>query len=380
MVLKNRENISMKTLDDMKFIYNFTNLPKNTKLLSDINSAARKLYEKLSIVNIDTLNISNYNKRSLGKRLEKLISSLQLYSYLLTWVLVDNEIPRSEFVFVDYGGGIGMLSLLAKELGIGTVIYNDIYDVSCNDAEIIGNHIGNPADFYVLGDIEELITFIKKTKFNCNAISSHDVIEHIYDVANFFKKISLLSNNGLTIAMSSGVNIFNPRRRKLEIKRQIEVEHFDRQKKWGHREIDCLKSYLKVRKDIIVNYLIESKRKLSEKEINKLAKKTRGKRRKDILKCVEDYIGKGIYPIELKHPTNTCDPYTGNWMEHLFNPYILKNILVERGFKSRILNGYYGYYKNPIKMLAVNFMNISITILGKQGIRLAPFYIIYGRK
>jgi len=370
----------MKTLDNMKFIYNFAYLPKNTKLLTNINSAACKLYEKLNVINIDTLKISDYNKKCLSKRLNNLVSSLQLYSYLLSLALADNEISEKDFIFVDYGGGIGILSLLAKELGIGTVIYNDIYDVSCKDAKTIGNHIGISADFYVHGNIDELINFIKKSKFNCNAISSHDVIEHIYDIELFFKKIPLLSKDGLTIVMSSGSNIFNPRRKRLEIKRQIEVEHFDQQRKWGHREIDCLESYLKIRKEIISNYLIESNKELSRKEINKLAKRTRGKRTEDILKCVEDYLKKGIYPPELKHPTNTCDPYTGNWMENLFDPYILKTILAKRGFKAQILNGYYGYYKHPIKKLAVNFMNRSIVLLNKQGIRLAPFYIVYGRK
>jgi len=370
----------MKTLDDMKFIYNFAYLPKNTKLLTDINSAACRLYEKLKVLNIDTLNISDYNKRYLNKRMGNLNSNLQLYSHLLSWALAKTEISKNKFVFVDYGAGIGILSLLAKELGVGTVIYNDIYDVSCKDAETIGNHVGNPADFYVQGDIEELINFIKKANINCNAIASYDVIEHIYDIEIFFKRIPLLSNDGLTIVMASGSNIFNPKRRRLEIKRQIEVEYLDQQKKWGDKERDCRKSYLKVRNEIISNYLRDNNKELSEKEINKLAKKTRGKMIEDILKCVEDYLKKGIYPPEPKHPTNTCDPYTGNWMEHLFNPYILKKILVNSGFKAQILNGYYGYYKKPIKKLAVNFMNRSIVLLNKQGIRLAPFYMVYGRK
>ena len=37
-------------------------------------------------------------------------------------------------VLIDYAGGVGDLSLLAKELGIGTVIYNDISDELAKDA------------------------------------------------------------------------------------------------------------------------------------------------------------------------------------------------------------------------------------------------------
>ncbi len=364
----------------MKFIYNYAHLPKNVQLLTDINSAACRLYEKLKGLNINTLNISDYNKRYLGTNFENLLSCLQLYSYILSWALAETEISKNKFTLVDYGGGSGLLSLLAKELGIGTVMYDDIYDVSCKDAEIIGNHIGNTADFYVQGDIEELINFIKKRKINCNAIASYDVIEHIYDIEYFFKKIPFLSNDGLTVVMASGANIFNTRRRRLEIKQQIEAEYLDRQKKWGHKERDCLKSYLKVRKEIISNYLKDINKKLSKKEIDKLARKTRGKRIEDILECVEDYFENGIYPTKPKHPTNTCDPYTGNWMEHLFNPYNLKKILAKKGFKVQILNGYYGYYKNPSKRLIADFFDRSIVLLNKQGIRLAPFYVIYGQK
>ena len=37
--------------------------------------------------------------------------------------------PLNKFTFIEYGGGTGLLSLLAKECNIGTVIYNDIYDL-----------------------------------------------------------------------------------------------------------------------------------------------------------------------------------------------------------------------------------------------------------
>ncbi|MBA7485996.1 hypothetical protein ES707_21548 [subsurface metagenome] len=64
--------------------------------------------------------------------------------------------------FLDYGSGSGMLYLLAKQLGIGTVVYNDIYDVSCHDAKIIAKSIGNEADYYVQGNIDDVIIFFRK--------------------------------------------------------------------------------------------------------------------------------------------------------------------------------------------------------------------------
>ena len=63
------------------------------------------------------------------RKLANLTSNLQLYSYILELALNQPDVSINEFTFLDYGSGSGILCLLAKELGIGTVVYNDIYDV-----------------------------------------------------------------------------------------------------------------------------------------------------------------------------------------------------------------------------------------------------------
>ncbi len=69
----------------------------------------------------------------------------------LAWSLAKSVTQIRKFVFLDYSGGLGMLSLLAKELGVGTVIYNDIYDVACRDSKLIAESVGNEANYYVQG-------------------------------------------------------------------------------------------------------------------------------------------------------------------------------------------------------------------------------------
>ena len=174
--------------------------------------------------------------------------------------------------------------------------------------------------------------------------------------------------------------MLNHFKRRRIIKQQVKAEYYDRKEVWGHKRRDSLKSYLQVRRELITQQLKLRNVIVNEKEIEQLAKNTRGLIKEDIDKSVDEYIESGKIPQALQHPTNTCDPYTGNWMEHLFNPYIIKKVLVEGGFEARILNGYYGFYLSPLKKLAVNFMNISISLLKKEGIGLAPFYIIYGKK
>lgn len=364
----------------MEFMYDCARLPKDQELLVNINSAASRLFDKLRHFDIEALDISDYNKRYFGGILVNLTSALKLYSYILAWSLAKSDVPISRFVFLDYGGGSGVLSLLAKELGIGTVIYNDIYDVSCRDGKLIAESIGNEANYYVQGDIDDVLGFLRTSSINCNAVASYDVIEHIYDIESFFRKIPFLSDASLTAVMSSGANTFNPLIRREEMKRQLEAEYKDRGKKWGHKERDCLKSYLKVRGEMIHKYLQELDKELTEEEIVQIARNTRGMIEADIQKCVDKYLETGRFPPEPRHPTNTCDPYTGNWAEHLMNPYYLGNILSKSRFKVEVLSGYYGRPKDIIKRFLSRILNMAIYISKKQGIRVAPFYTVYGRR
>ena len=303
------------------------------------------------------------------------LSSLQKYSYILSWSTASG-VSLNKFVFLDYGGGAGILSLLAKELKIGTVIYNDIYPISCKDAKVIGELVGNQADYYVPGDIDTVIDFLRTNAIACNSVVSNNVIEHIYDIEGFLKKLCLLSDTSLNVVMASDGSIFNPLIRKSSTKKQLEAEYKDCQKEWGHKERDCLRAYLKVRQKMILNY----SRDLTQEEVDRLARSTRGMIQADIKKSVDEYLKTGEFPREPVHPTNTCDPYTGNWEEHLMNPYHLKTVLSKVGFKARVLSGYYGHPKNVAKRMLANFLNLAIRIFRKQGIRIAPFFMIYGRK
>lgn len=363
-------------LNIMKFMYQYPRLPQDPYILLGINSAACRLFNKLKHLDIFSLDISDYNKRYLNDYNKDMVSKLRLFSYILSWSVAFSDVQLSEFVFIDYGGGSGLLSLLSKEFNIGTVIYNDIYDVSCKDAEVIGESLNIKADYYVHGDFDDVIKFLKKNSIVCNAISSNDVIEHIYDVKGFLKKLNKLSDNSMNLVMATSANIFNPLITRSYMKKQIKEEYTDRNYEWGHKERDTLKAYYKIRKEIIQKYA----KHLNNNEVEHLSKATRGLIEYDIKKCVDKYLKTGQFPKEPNHPTNTCDPYTGNWSEHLMDPYQLKKILSKTGFEVKILNGYYGSYKNIILKLLSTFLNLVINISRKQGIRIAPFIILYGTK
>lgn len=360
----------------MEFMYSCSRLPKNYKLLTDINSAAGRLYKKLKDLDIADLDISDYSKEYLLKHSINLQGTLRKYSYILSWSLTPLTIPLNKYKIMDYGGGTGILSLLAKELKIGTVIYNDIYDVSCKDAKTLGQAIGNESDYYLQGDIDDAITFIKKKFIHINAITSYDVIEHIYDIRGFLRKLHLLSDRSLNVFLSSGANSLNPFKRKALMKQQIEIENNDRVKKYGYKKRDCLKAYSKAREEMIAKY----NKNLTNSEVKRLTRVTRGMMGTDIYQCVDNYLKTNEFPLEPAHPTNTCDPYTGNWAEHLMNPYCLKDVLLRTGFRAEIIAGYWSPPKKSMKSYFGNFLNIIIYLFKKQGIKIAPFYTICGTR
>ena len=361
----------------MKFFYNLADLPKERMLLSNIEKAADSLNDKLDNLDPNMLDISDYNKRYLKKHLSNIRSSLKKYAYILSWSLADTKVALNKFVFVDHGGGTGILSLLAKELGIGTVIYNDIYDVSCRDAKVTGQATGIESDYYIGGDIDTLINFLQMNSISCNAIASYDVIEHIYDIDEFLRKMSSLSDTALNVVMASGANPHNPLVRRKIVKQHLKAEFENRVKEQGHKERDSSAAYFELRKQIILNY----DQSLSNAEAERLTKATRGLIEHEIGKCVEEYRRTGKIFRQPNHPTNTCDPYTGNWAEQLMDINHLKRILLKKGFNVDIKPGYYaGSSRGYFQRSAAPVLNFLIALFKSRGLILSPFYTIYARK
>lgn len=346
----------------------------NTKeLLDQIELAQIRLYEKITNLDIKSLNISEYNQRYLEIKIANLKGILQLYGRLLYIALNDSQISIENFVLVDYGGGSGVISYLAAEIGIGTVIYNDIYDVSCKDFECLSHILGLTLNHIVCGDVDVLVSYLQENAISIDAIISYDVLEHIYDVESHFKKLGDLSGNKFRIVYASGANIENMRYVGSVKKKQIEAENKSRDKQWGHKMRDSLQSFLNVRKHIISEYAPN----LSIELVEKLALSTRGLIKKDIEKCVDKYQLQGNIFYHIDHPTNTCDPYTGNWCEHLMNFEWLEQIVSSAGFSVEIMTGRYNVGGSLLKNCLKRFLNIMIRLLGRRGMFIAPYYVVY---
>lgn len=354
--------------------YNQATLPRNRRLVEDISEAQDRLFDKLTRLDADGIDLSDYNRGYLKRYQAKLRSNLQKFGYILAWALSTNTKPLGDTVLLEYGGGLGILSLLAAEAGVGTVIYNDIYDVSCVDAETIAVLTKNHAQHYICGDLKDIKSFLREQSLSCDAVVCSDVIEHVYDIDEFLADLQRLSNGPLAVAMSTHANPLNPVLRRALAKKQIEVELEDRTYNRDHKKRDSLESYLSLRKKIIRNCAST----LNDDEVDRLAAATRGMIDTDIRKAVLIYAETKIMPRTPDHPTNTCDPRTGNWADRLLHPAQLSESFGEAGFDVDILSGYYGTPDGFAKRLIAPLLDTAIRVFRRQGLRLAPYFVLRG--
>lgn len=361
----------------MRYLERTSNHHRRRKqLLDQITSAQIRLHDKLLKLDLQLAGISEYNQRYLGDKVSALRSQLQLYGHLIYLSVRRSSVSPEHFVIVDYGGGSGMLSFLAKEMGIGTVIYNDIYDTSCKDVNLLSSILELPLDHVICGDINEIISYLQRNGISINAIISYDVLEHIYDVESHFKKLGSLSDGQFRVVYASGANMQNQSYVRGVTSTQIEAEYKSREKKWGDKERDSLRAFFDVRKEIISNYPPG----LSSEQVEELSRSTRGLIQSDIEKCVDEYRQKGSITYRPDHPTNTCDPYTGNWCEHLMDTGWLKQILEDVGFFVEILPGPYPLSGSLLRNIAKSILNAAIQLLGRRAMFAAPYYIVYANR
>jgi 2-polyprenyl-3-methyl-5-hydroxy-6-metoxy-1,4-benzoquinol methylase len=351
-------------------------LPADQKHLKAINAAAQALSAKLANLDLHSLPISEYNQRYLGNYQQKLREGLLRYAFVLAWALDGIDKPLGEVTLVDHGGGTGMMSMLAREAGIGTIIYSDIYDVSAEDARVIGLGMADLADEYLYGDVDELVEFLSEKDILPDVVASNNVIEHIYDIPHFFRALGQFAQPGLRIAMASGANSRNPRVARQLMASHQEKEQEDREATFGHKERDALRAYHTIRREMIQAHAPQ----LADEEVEQLATATRELMEPEILAVVDEYVASGKISRQPSHPTNTCDPYTGNWDEHLMDFEWLLGVVNASGFEAEILPGFLNYSgaKAAWKRRVGDLVNLSLKVSGKVGLRWANFFLLTG--
>jgi 2-polyprenyl-3-methyl-5-hydroxy-6-metoxy-1,4-benzoquinol methylase len=353
--------------------------PKNNdekNLFIKIDGCVDFLHLKLKSVDLAGCGLSLYNQRYLKEYLDNYLFFSRFYTQVLIAGLRGLEKPVKDAVFLDYGGGSGFFSLLAKEVGFKTVIYNDIYDVSVGDAKILSRETGIGIDYFICGDAGELVSETQKLHLSVDLICSFEVIEHIYDLKKWFWEIGKIEGH-FSMICSSSANIKNPYIRRKLAKVQRKAEFIGSEKQVGSKDRDTFLPFLEVRKGIIR----ENFPGLLFEEIESLAHQTRGYEREDLLEAVSQKLSTGAEIKKISHLSNTCDPITGNWAEHLISHRWLKRAAAKAGFaEPQILPGLYTWSGNQTIFLLKKILNIFIRIFGNKGVMFSPIYIFITKK
>jgi len=314
----------------MQFIYKCAFLPNNKDLVVATNAAATRVHEKLHSMDVNEPKMDEYyRKRYFEVRLTQgSVSKLRNCSYHIMWAVANSNKPLDQISLIDHGGGLGLLSLLAKELGVGRVIYNDIDPKFLEAAQSIARLMGCEADDYLLGDIDRLIEQLGSNTID--AMVSYDVLEHIYDLDDFFAELCSSSCCPRVLFMSSGANMFSP----FFLRSVIPIQR-GRELLYSSKRIAIIEACAPhLREELIVM----------------LCRKTRMLVRSEVEDVVKGYLQNEKVELPKKtganthdpYGTNTVDPETGWWAEHLVNPYYLARQLRKYGYTATIKPGYRG--------------------------------------
>jgi 2-polyprenyl-3-methyl-5-hydroxy-6-metoxy-1,4-benzoquinol methylase len=332
-------------------------LKEEDELARNINEQSNLLFSKLKNLEVDGLGLPyhclHYFK---GSHFKRLFFSIETSAHLLYRAISIAGKSVEEIVIMDYGAGVGTLYSLAKMIGCKMVLYNDHLEEWKTSAQLIGRAIGVEADQYIVGDIDETLDYLLTNQISCTIIASRNVIEHIYRLDYFFTRIAEMQPNAIVYS-STTANNKNPGTR---------IQHYLLHKKFE-------KKYFPKRLEIIRRNFPH----LSGIEAVELAKRSIGKAGKDIDKMVSVYLNTGSYPAKDNYRTNTCDPETGVWAEHLllfaeYRKLIGPRFTIE--FKQGFWDTHYRFFGiNGITRL----FNLLIHRLAGIGFFLSPFiYVI----
>jgi len=311
----------------MQFIYRYAHLPaKRKELVIEANAAAARVHDRLISAGVPGPQMDEYYRARFYKRdLQNLVGKLRNCTYHVVWAVADSHKAVNDVSLVDHGGGLGLIGLLAKEMGVGRVIYNDIDPKFVQAAQGIARMAGAEADQYIVGDVDCLVETLGDDEID--VLVSYDVLEHIYDLDEFFATLCSARCCPRVLCMSSGANMFNPR----YLHHVIPIQR-------GRELLNCCKRIAIIR-DCISD--------LTEEELVLLCRKTRLLVRSEIQSVTKRYLDdkKMVLPQKMganaydPFRSNTVDPETGWWAEHLLNPFYLAEQLRKYGFTAMIRPG-----------------------------------------
>jgi 2-polyprenyl-3-methyl-5-hydroxy-6-metoxy-1,4-benzoquinol methylase len=321
-----------------------------------INDKANHLHLKLAVLDISDTGIDEFGKYYFSNHHtgNRLIFSLQSSADIIyrSCKMINRNI--SAITFIDYGAGLGTLFLLAGMVGFKKTYFNDYFPQWAGYAKIICDKLDIRVDDFISGDIDAVIEYGKTNNVSFDIVASRNVVEHIYDLGSFYKK---LYQSGITTVCYSTTtaNYHNLAMR---------LKHYR-----YHNKVEKA-TYRKQREE----YIKELVPGIGSSDLLQLVKHTRGRAFGDLTGAVNMYLDKKPIPAVEFLGTNTCDCKTGVWAEHLITRQHYFDLIEKAGFKPEFTAGFWDtHYKYPVVNLCTRLLNSIIKVSGARGYWFAPF-------
>lgn len=325
-----------------------------------INEKSKELYLKNQNLPLDKIQLPGISDFYFKKNhTARPFLSIQTSAELLYRSIKKSQKKIENIVLMDYGAGIGNLYILAKMIGCKQVIHNDIIKDMALGAEVIAQHLDVSIDLYITADHKGTLKLLNEKGIQCDIILSRNVVEHIYDLKDFFHDMYTYQPQAL-LYFSTTANYHNPANR------------------WYHRYLHRKfeqKEYGPKRESIIRKKLGD----VADIEVKNLLKATRGLAMEDLDLAIDSYLQSKDLPEVQAFETNSCDPETGVWIEQLLPLKKYREIIEPIGYHMEVQPGFWDtHYTQKYKNVLGKTMNwLSAKLGGKRALWTTAFiYII----
>ncbi len=341
------------------------------KTLEDILAKARRVESDLRALDLNSLALTEIGKSYFQFNLTKLKFISEINSFILYHLIKEIKIADlSKITIIDHGAGIGFLGLLAKRIGVSKIICHDISSDMIHDCQIISEKFGVPFDHYVVGDTTELVNYCNYKGLVVHGLASRNVIEHVYDLNDFFSQLSQIPGKNFIMIITTSANIHNPvvhwQHKKIHHQYEYDGANTDMMKS----DIQKDQSGRNVRKKIIKEIVKD----INDFQLDQLITNTRGLVLEEIQEYARHFKLTGEVLSLKEKLSNTLDPYHRSWVERLVPWKDYKNISLKFGFEAKSIGGFYNkHYRSLGARIASSILNLFIIMLPAFHRNISPF-------
>ncbi len=242
---------------------------------------------------------------------------------------------------LDVGAGFGVYAALLRILGVPEVVALDYHLPKARDARRLMDHLGLDGVRVLQGDATAL-SFRPGSFDAAVALAS---LSHIRDARRALREVASAMSPGarLYVFEDNNSSHFGYRERMSRIWEGAETGTYAPDVPAEKR---IAEPYVEIRRRMIA----EKFPRMSPEAVDRCARGTRGLYGRQIFRTVEEFLAAGR--LDAAAGPGVCHPVSGEYEEFPLNPSLVRGMLREAGFDSRLRSPLTGPFRGRRKVLA----------------------------